>query len=106
MALVRIAGIPGYPDSGSTALVIAVAARPWTSRALCTQTDPELFFSDSADRTRQAKKLCSRCPVRAECLSQALDGREEHGVWGGLDRDERRRLLRRTAARSQNTVTS
>jgi hypothetical protein len=99
--VIRAARIPRY--SGSTrpaALVLAgflaTASRPWMRQALCAQTDPDLFFSDSASRIEQAKAICGQCPVRDECLSHALQAREEFGVWGGLDRDERRRLLRRS----------
>lgn len=30
-----------------------------------------------------AKELCAECPIRATCLSAALERREPHGVWGG-----------------------
>ena len=47
------------------------------------QRRPELFF-DSQSRTLElAKKLCSVCPVREQCLSEALRRGEPHGVWGG-----------------------
>ena len=35
------------------------------------------------------------CPVRYECLADALDNRIEFGVWGGMTERERRALLRR-----------
>jgi WhiB family redox-sensing transcriptional regulator len=35
------------------------------------------------------------CPVRTECLADALDNRIEFGVWGGMTERERRALLRR-----------
>lgn len=35
------------------------------------------------------------CPVRAECLADALDNRIEFGIWGGMTERERRALLRR-----------
>ena len=37
----------------------------------------------------------SGCPVRTECLADALDNRVEFGVWGGMTERERRALLRR-----------
>jgi WhiB family transcriptional regulator, redox-sensing transcriptional regulator len=73
----------------------AAARQPWTRHALCAQIDPDIFFSDSVGQIEQAKDICRECPVQKECLSYALQMREEFGVWGGLDRDERRRLLRR-----------
>jgi hypothetical protein len=38
--------------------------------------------------------VCSGCPVRFECLAEALDNRIEWGVWGGMTERERRLLLR------------
>jgi WhiB family redox-sensing transcriptional regulator len=35
------------------------------------------------------------CPVRTECLADALDNRIEFGIWGGMTERERRALLRR-----------
>ena len=42
-----------------------------------------------------------QCPVRPECLEYALEVRETHGIWGGLNEMERRALLR---ARNQEAV--
>jgi WhiB family redox-sensing transcriptional regulator len=42
-----------------------------------------------------AKRICRGCPVRNECLADALDNRIEFGVWGGMTERERRALLRR-----------
>ena len=39
--------------------------------------------------------VCFGCPVRTECLSEALDNKIEFGVWGGMTERERRALLRR-----------
>ena len=43
----------------------------------------------------KAKLVCVACPVRTECLAEALDNRIEFGVWGGMTERERRALLRR-----------
>ncbi|QRN80660.1 MAG: WhiB family transcriptional regulator, partial [Nocardiopsis sp. BM-2018] len=40
----------------------------WQERALCAQTDPEAFFPEKGGSTREAKKVCQSCEVRAECL--------------------------------------
>ena len=44
-----------------------------------------------------AKLVCNRCPVTAECLSWALESGQDAGVWGGMSEDERRSLKRRAA---------
>jgi WhiB family redox-sensing transcriptional regulator len=66
----------------------------WQDSALCAQTDPEAFFPDKGGSTREAKRTCSGCEVRAECLEYALATDERFGVWGGLSERERRRIKR------------
>ncbi len=65
----------------------------WAARGLCVGKDPdELFVTGAAQR--DAARLCSGCPVRLECLADALDNEIEFGVWGGLTERQRRALLR------------
>lgn len=79
---------------------MAGPARDWRTRSACRDVDPETFFPvaesgpvhDAA--VTAAKAVCARCPVRAECLADALD-RLPYGVAGGLTEHERRRLRRR-----------
>lgn len=66
----------------------------WQERALCAQTDPEAFFPEKGGSTREAKRICGGCDVRAECLDYALAQDERFGIWGGLSERERRRLRR------------
>ncbi len=67
----------------------------WQERALCAQTDPEAFFPEKGGSTREAKRICSGCEVRNECLEYALEKDERFGIWGGMSERERRRLRRR-----------
>jgi WhiB family transcriptional regulator, redox-sensing transcriptional regulator len=67
----------------------------WQERALCAQTDPEAFFPEKGGSTREAKKVCTGCEVRAECLEYALANDERFGIWGGLSERERRKLKKR-----------
>jgi WhiB family transcriptional regulator, redox-sensing transcriptional regulator len=66
----------------------------WQERALCAQTDPEAFFPEKGGSTREAKRICSTCEVRSECLEYALEHDERFGIWGGLSERERRRMRR------------
>jgi WhiB family transcriptional regulator, redox-sensing transcriptional regulator len=66
----------------------------WQDRAICAQTDPDAFFPEKGGSTREAKKVCRGCEVRAECLEYALERDERFGIWGGLSERERRRLRR------------
>lgn len=69
-------------------------AMGWQDRALCAQTDPEAFFPEKGGSTREAKKVCTGCEVRVECLEYALENDERFGIWGGLSERERRKLKR------------
>ncbi|MCW2613129.1 MAG: transcription factor WhiB [Frankiales bacterium] len=66
----------------------------WTALSACRTADPDELFVTGAAQNR-AKAVCMGCPVRTECLSDALDNRVEFGVWGGMTERERRALLRR-----------
>jgi len=75
---------------------------PWQLRAACRGEDSTYFFAPSYFEKRWekdareavAKAICERCPVLDECRDYALDVREGHGIWGGLNEMERRALLR------------
>ena len=42
-----------------------------------------LFFSDHVIDIARAKAMCALCPLRLECLAEALEREEPWGVWGG-----------------------
>lgn len=66
----------------------------WPAHAACRGMDPDRLFVQGAAQNR-AKSVCASCPVRAECLADALDNAIEFGIWGGMTERERRALLRR-----------
>jgi WhiB family redox-sensing transcriptional regulator len=70
-------------------------ALAWQADSLCAQTDPEAFFPEKGGSTRDAKKICTSCEVRVECLEYALANDERFGIWGGLSERERRKLRKR-----------
>lgn len=60
--------------------------------AVCSQTDPEIFFPEKGGSTKQAKKICNlSCDLLDECLDWALKNNEKFGIWGGLSERERRK---------------
>jgi WhiB family redox-sensing transcriptional regulator len=65
----------------------------WRINAACRGDDPDELFVRGAEQ-RKAKLVCVACPVRTECLAEALDNRIEFGVWGGMTERQRRALLR------------
>jgi WhiB family redox-sensing transcriptional regulator len=60
-----------------------------------------MFFPPTASERKEerearelkAKSICAGCSVQRDCLDYALDIREPHGIWGGLNEHERRELL-------------
>lgn len=70
----------------------------WQTDALCAQTDPEAFFPEKGGSTRDAKRICTTCEVKAQCLEYALQNDERFGIWGGLSERERRRIRRTRSA--------
>jgi len=65
----------------------------WACAAPCAFAPDDLFVRGAEQH--QAKAVCATCPVRSECLAEALDNKIEWGVWGGLTERERRALLQR-----------
>src|SRR5690625_1435088 len=84
-------------DLGVPGLFAEDEEESWQDRALCAQTDPEACFPEKGGSTREAKKICTGCEVKAECLEYALANDERFGIWGGLSERERRRIKREAA---------
>ncbi|AFR06754.1 MULTISPECIES: WhiB family transcriptional regulator [Nocardiopsis] len=45
--------------------------------------EPDLFFAEAPADVEAAKAICGDCPIREQCLTDALERREPWGVWGG-----------------------
>lgn len=69
----------------------------WRPLAACRSHDPALWFPERGHDTRQAKAICAGCPVREQCLEQAIADGETVGIWGGLSGREMRQEKRRRA---------
>lgn len=73
----------------------------WKTRGRCAETDPEVFFPESGNRSlADAQRICKKCEVRERCLEWALDTDERYGVWGGVDERERYRMRKKLSAKS------
>lgn len=81
-------------DHGECSSLAAEARVAWVSKARCGSTDPDELFVPGAAQ-KKAAVICRHCPVIAECAADALDNREEFGVWGGMTERQRRLLLKK-----------
>jgi WhiB family redox-sensing transcriptional regulator len=88
----------------------------WYEHARCAGEDTEVFYPSRDKDTykviaAQAKSYClgpsgkSLCPVRSECLWEAIDSDEQHGIWGGLSHRERNALVRKWERKYKGTMT-
>lgn len=74
-------------------------ANRWRAAAACAGLDLSMFYTERTGTARAALAVCAACPVRAECLADALDAerqvsiQEIFGVRGGMSAIGRRKLL-------------
>ena len=84
-----------------------VSEPAWRSMAACRESNAVHFFAPSHFERKEekdaregaARALCGDCVVHDECLQYSLTVEEPHGIWGGLNELERRRMLRQRAVR-------
>ena len=77
----------------------------WQARAACRGPQAAVFFppthaerkEDKIEREKRAKTICDTCVVQHDCLEYAIRIREPHGIWGGLNENERKLVLQRRA---------
>jgi WhiB family redox-sensing transcriptional regulator len=75
-----------------------LAELEWREHAACLPYPAVLFFGlDDSEtpaerriREDEAKRICSTCDVKRECLEYALTTKEPYGIWGGLTELERK----------------
>ncbi|NBE80341.1 WhiB family transcriptional regulator [Micromonospora rubida] len=80
-----------------TTATLTRAARPtdanWRLHGHCT-TSTTNMHPDGGDHTGEqaAKKVCTGCPVAAQCLTEFIGLRDWHGIRAALTGSERRNL--------------
>jgi WhiB family transcriptional regulator, redox-sensing transcriptional regulator len=85
-------------------VVLNQKMRRWEKDAACRTVPPEVQALFIMNRPKNpilaraqeapAKEVCMLCPVRVLCLQHALEWPEVAGVWGGLNFEERKLLMR------------
>lgn len=73
----------------------------WRTEAACLGMDTETFYPYGTESPMPAKRVCRTCPVRRECLLDALaePATIDLGIRGGLTEAERRQLRRQRGER-------
>lgn len=78
----------------------------WKDKAACAGTDMQIWFPEDLSgpwrpiSRARAQAVCGWCPVRADCLREAMGreaDRERYGIWGGLTPKERAALAKHPA---------
>lgn len=90
----------------------------WYQEAVCDGVDPDatLFFPPRDKElykiiATEAKTYCfgvnevPACPVRLNCLWEAVRTDEAHGIWGGMSHRERNALVRKWQRQYKKTMT-
>ena len=95
----------------ASSLALGSADYTWRNKAVCRDTDPELFFpvgttGQALLQIAKAKSVCAECCVHVECLEFALETNQDTAIWSGFSEDERRQMRREAAAiaRAQRTA--
>jgi WhiB family redox-sensing transcriptional regulator len=64
----------------------------WRELAECAGLDTDLFFPERGESSYHAKQVCAGCPVKDDCLADAMIWGERWGIRGGLSERQRRNL--------------
>ncbi|WP_327250154.1 WhiB family transcriptional regulator [Streptomyces sp. NBC_01320] len=92
-----------FPNSDVRGLASTVAVPAEPAEPLCAGSDPSMFFPDGIgpavdSQVMETKQVCFACPVRLNCLTDAIRFDAEEGIWAGFTPRERRRLSSRAIA--------
>jgi WhiB family redox-sensing transcriptional regulator len=88
----------------------------WRYKARCSGEDTDIFYPPRDKNqykiiANKAKSFCfgengkTHCPVKTECLWDAVSRDEPHGIWGGLSHRERNALVRKWQKKYKKKMT-
>lgn len=77
--------VGGWADLAAEILDTNPSPRDWIGDAICSQTDPDIFFPNHGQSAAAAKLVCQTCPVKTACAQWAADADVRFGVWGGIN---------------------
>jgi WhiB family redox-sensing transcriptional regulator len=72
-------------EAGGGLLRALVDSQPsWRREALCRSQPLAIFFPIRGQSDKPGLAVCAPCPVRPECLAEAIAESLEHGIRGGM----------------------
>jgi WhiB family redox-sensing transcriptional regulator len=79
----------------------------WRTRAACLGLWEEMHPDNDEHEIAHAKSICAPCPVRVDCLWDAIrTGDMQHGIRAGLRASERRAVAKELELRRQGVQTT
>ena len=91
----------GSPSHADLELIDFFGRVPsWHDQAACrNHPQPDWWFPPPGRQglrlANNAKRVCGDCPVQVTCLGDAMSREEQHGIWGGMSRLDRRALRKK-----------
>ena len=79
---------------GDLSLDELVTRPAWHRQAACRGRGTGAFFPSPGDSLTAARAVCASCPVRSECLADAVADPGLQGFWGGTSERDRRHIRR------------
>jgi len=78
----------------------------FVGKAACKGMDVNLFFPSTGVISRAVIVVCSNCEVKVQCEEFAVNNDQIHGIWGGTNDSDRRRLRRKNNIISNTKLTN
>jgi len=100
MKVTKKIGISGRKEMNDERTVILTFPKwedlSWQDNASCRGMDTNLFYYDHLQRGQQrlakankAKAICQGCPVKLQCLTDAVKRDDRHSIQGGTSPEDR-----------------
>lgn len=90
----RVIGKSAGAGIATRDITLVLSLPAWKDAAVCASVNPEIFYPGGGSNGADARKICDNyCPVRAECLADAVEYADRHGIRGGTTANQREPLI-------------
>jgi WhiB family redox-sensing transcriptional regulator len=81
-------------------------AAEWKDLADCKKYDHMIWFPEPGehDKLKKARSICSKCPVKKQCLEYAVETNQTIGIWGALSSRQLRAERKRRRLQKNNII--